>query len=136
MLDTSRAIKPIIYQERTKPELEAKYSATTSDHVFMQDEYLHGVRMRNNVGYGFWQMAVAGLAPLNADNLWETIQLMRTFTADGGRKLAIKPTVLVVPPGLEKVATRLLERELDENGNGTTSNELRGRLELLVADHL
>ncbi|MGY3910750.1 Mu-like prophage major head subunit gpT family protein [Aeromonas piscicola] len=136
VLDTSRAIKPIIYQERTKAELEMKYSAANSDHVFMLDEYLHGVRMRNNVGYGFWQMAMAGLAELNADNLWEVIQRMRTIEADGGRKLSMKPTMLVVPPGLEKVATRLLERELDASMNGTTSNELRNRLELLVADYL
>ncbi|WP_421210003.1 Mu-like prophage major head subunit gpT family protein [Aeromonas enteropelogenes] len=136
VLDTSRAIKPIIYQERTQPELEVKNDSANSDHAFMQDEYLYGVRMRNNTGYGFWQMAMAGLAPLNADNLWELIQQMRTVTADGGRKLGIKPTMLVVPPGLEKTATRLLERELDENGHGTTSNELSGRLELLVADYL
>lgn len=136
VLDTTRAIKPLIYQERMKPELEAKYSTASSDHVFMQDEYLHGVRARNATGYGFWQMAFATIGQLNADNLWNAIQTMRSFEGDGGKKLGIKGSALVVPPSLEKVATRLLERELDASMNGTTSNELRGRLELIVADYL
>lgn len=136
VLDCSRAIKPLIYQERTKPELEMKYSTANSDHVFMYDEYLHGVRMRNASGYGFWQMAFATLGELNSDNLWNAIQTMRGFTADGGRKLGIRATHLVVPPSLEKQATRLLNRELDASMNGTTSNELKNRLTLIVADHL
>ena len=57
---------------------------------------------------------------------------MREFKADGGCKLGVKPTLLVVPPSLEKLATRLLERELD----ASSSNELKGRLELVVADYL
>jgi phage major head subunit gpT-like protein len=77
-------------------------------------------------------MAFANKRELNADNLWDSIAKMRAFTADGGRKLAIKPTLLVVPASLEKIATRLIERELDAN----SSNELKGRLEILVADYL
>lgn len=57
---------------------------------------------------------------------------MRSFEADGGRKLGIKPTMLVVPASMEKQATRMLEREMESN----SSNELKGRVELLVADYL
>ena len=57
---------------------------------------------------------------------------MRAFEADGGRKLGIKPTLLVVPASLEKLATQMLERELSES----SSNELKGKLELVVADYL
>nr|AXV45411.1 hypothetical protein TRI22_00007 [uncultured organism] len=57
---------------------------------------------------------------------------MREFQADGGRKLGIKPTLLVVPASLEKLATQMLERELSES----SSNELKGKLELVVADYL
>ena len=37
LLDTSRALKPLIFQERTKPEFEA-IKDTSNDTVFMKDE--------------------------------------------------------------------------------------------------
>ena len=61
---------------------------------------------------------------------------MRSFKADGGRPMGIKPTHLVVPPSLEKAAVQLLERELIAGQNGTVSNEMAGKLELVVADYL
>lgn len=131
LLDTSKAIKPIIFQERKKPTLISMTKAD-DEAVFMSKQFRYGVDCRDAAGFGFWQMAFGNKRELNADNLWDAIQKMREFTADGGRKLAIKPTLLVVPASLEKVATRLLERELDAN----SSNELKGRVELLVADYL
>ena len=76
--------------------------------------------------------AFANKRALTPDALWDAIGKMRAFKADGGRPLGIKPTVLVVPPSLEKVATQMLERELADN----SSNELKGRLTLVVADYL
>lgn len=131
LLDTSKAIKPIIFQERKKPALIAM-TKTDDEAVFMSKQFRYGVDCRDKAGYGFWQMAFANKRTLNADNLWDCIAKMRSFTADGGRKLAIKPTLLVVPASLEKTARRLLERELDAN----SSNELKGRVEILVADYL
>ena len=131
LLDTSKAIKPIIFQERKKATL-ISMTKTDDEAVFMSKQFRYGVDCRDAAGFGFWQMAFGNKRELNADNLWDAIQKMREFTADGGRKLAIKPTLLVVPASLEKVATRLLERELDAN----SSNELKGRVELLVADYL
>ena len=56
LLCTNRSIKPIIYQERKKIKLISKTS-DNDDNVFMSDRYLYGADGRNNVGYGFWQMA-------------------------------------------------------------------------------
>lgn len=131
LLDTSRAIKPLIFQQRRKPDLKAM-TKMDDEAVFTSNQFRFGVDARHNVGFGFWQMAYGSRKDLNSDNLWSAIEAMRAFTADGGRKLGIKPTVLVVPTGMEKLATRLLERELDSN----SSNELKGRLELVVADYL
>lgn len=131
LLDCSRAIKPLIFQQRRKPDLKAM-TKMDDEAVFTSNQYRFGVDARHNVGFGFWQMAYGSRKDLTADNLWAAIQAMRAFEADGGRKLGIKPTVLVVPTSLEKIATRLLERELDSN----SSNELKGRLELVVADYL
>ncbi|NKF51368.1 head protein [Shewanella sp. WXL01] len=131
LLDTSKAIKPIIFQQRKAPQLIAMTKAD-DEAVFMSKQYRYGVDCRDAAGFGFWQMAFANKRELNADNMWDSIKRMREFTADGGRKLGIKPTLLVVPPELEKEATRMLERELDAN----STNELKGRVGLLVADYL
>ena len=131
ILDCSRMIKPLIYQERTKPEFTAM-TALTDQNVFTLDEFQWGTRLRSNAGFGFWQMAHRSKAELNGDNLWDAIQKMRGVKGDGGKKLGIRPTHLVVPTGLEKQATRMLEREMDS----ASSNELKSRLKLTVADFL
>lgn len=131
LLDTSRAVKPLIFQERRKPELQAM-TKLDDEHVFTSNEYRFGANCRRNVGFSFWQLAYCSRKELNGDNLWDAIAAMREFEADGGQKLGIKPTMLVVPPTLEKQATRLLEREMDSN----SSNELKGRLKLVVPDYL
>ncbi|TWC35061.1 phage major head subunit gpT-like protein [Pseudomonas sp. SJZ079] len=113
LLDTSRAIKPLIYQERLKPELESKTDPTKSDHVFDHDEYVHGVRARNNGGFGFWQMAFASQQPLTGEHYGNARAAMGEFKADGGRPLGITPNLLVVPPRLEGAARKLLEKDTD-----------------------
>lgn len=56
LMCTSRALKPIIYQERTKPKFTSLTNENDSN-VFMKKEYLYGVDARGNIGYGFPQMA-------------------------------------------------------------------------------
>ena len=56
LLDTSRAIKPLILQVRTAPEFTA-LDDLNSDHVYKNDEALYGVKMRDNAGYSLWQLA-------------------------------------------------------------------------------
>ena len=131
VLDTSKALKPLIFQQRKMPNLLAM-TKMDDEAVFTRKEYRYGVDCRDAAGFGFWQLAFANKRALTPDNLWDSIEKMRSFTADGGRKLGIKPTMLVVPASMEKLATRMLERELDSN----SSNELKGRVELLVADYL
>lgn len=131
ILDCSRAIKPLIYQERDALEMTAM-DKVDDENVFTFDQFRYGTRLRCNVGFGFWQMAHMSKAELNGDNLWSAITAMREVVSDGNKKLGIKPTHLVVSPALEKQAVRMLERELDSS----SSNELKGRLELIVYDYL
>ncbi len=62
LLDTKRAIKGIVLQQRSDVPVEftALESQTGSEAAFMQDRYLYGVRARYNVGYGLWQAAYGG----------------------------------------------------------------------------
>ncbi|MCD2528282.1 Mu-like prophage major head subunit gpT family protein [Providencia huaxiensis] len=136
VLDCSRAIKPVIFQQRKAPELVAM-DKVDDEQNFMRKLIRYGVDTRCEAGYSFWQLAYAGKAALNAENVWSVIQAMRSFKSDGGRPLAIRPTHLVVPPSMEKEATKLLERELTiDSEGGTVTNEMKGRLELIVGDYL
>lgn len=131
LLDTSRALKPVIFQDRKSPQLIAM-TKIDDEAVFTRKEFRYGVDCRDAAGFGFWQLAFANKRALNPDNLWDAYSKMREFQADGGRKLGVKASMLVVPPSLEKLATQMLERELDSS----SSNELKGKLELVVADYL
>lgn len=56
LMVTKRALKPILYQVR-RP---IKFQSFTNEHdpnVFLNKEYLYGADGRDNVGFGFWQMA-------------------------------------------------------------------------------
>ena len=133
VIDDSKTMKPLIFQERTAPEFETKFDPSKSDRVFMEDEYLYGVRRRCNAGFGLWQLAhCAEKTKLNRANLAKIITQMMTIKADGGYVLNIKPTLLVVPPELEDTARELLEAD---KINGTT-NTFKGRLKLHVSVHL
>ncbi|MCX0422074.1 Mu-like prophage major head subunit gpT family protein [Aeromonas veronii] len=131
LLDTSRALKPVIFQDRKSPQLIAM-TKVDDEAVFTRKEFRYGVDCRDAAGFGFWQLAFANKRALTPDNLWDSFSKMREFQADGGRKLGVKATLLVVPPSLEKLATQMLERELANS----SSNELKGKLELVVADYL
>lgn len=54
LLDTTKPIKPFIYQERKKPVLVEQTG--TEEAVFMRGAYLFGVEARGAAGYGLWQL--------------------------------------------------------------------------------
>lgn len=133
LLDTRKALKPFIFQERTKPEFEDKTNPGTSDHVFIKDQYLHGIRYRCNGGYGFWQMAYCSKTALDATNFKAARDAMTAFKSDGGRPLGIRPTTLVVPASLRSAADDLINKQ---NLAGGESNVLWKTVEVIVSDWL
>ncbi|GAO72676.1 Mu-like prophage major head subunit gpT family protein [Comamonas sp. E6] len=137
VLDTSRAIKPLIFQDRKKPNFVAM-TAETDPNVYSKAQFEYGVDSRCNVGFGFWQMAFASNQPLNADNVWAAINAIEQCKGDGGRPLGLRATTLVVPTSLQRVANKLLTAELVPNADGTAteSNDLKDRLKSLVSPWL
>lgn len=128
LLDTSRPLKPLIFQERTKPEMEAM-TATNDEVVFTTDTYRYGVRYRCNAGFGFWQMAFKSSAALDGASFAAARLAMESFKSDGGRPLGITPTLLVVPPALRSQAEELLLAMQKANGASNTNYKA---VELLV----
>lgn len=115
LMDTSRALKPLVRQVRQKAEFTTK-TDLSSDHVFNLDEVLYGVKSREAAGYGFWQMAAASTKELTAENFAEVYTAMGELEGDHGKKLTIDPNVLLVPPSLEDEAKMLMSSEKLDNG--------------------
>lgn len=64
LLDVSKPVKPLIFQQRKKPEFVAK-DKLTDDNVFFQKEFIYGVDSRDNAGYGLWQLAYGSTGEAN-----------------------------------------------------------------------
>jgi len=131
LLDTARALKPLIFQERVKPDKIIRLDREEDANVFERDEYAYGVRGRYNVGYGFWQMAFGSRADLTAANFKAARTAMRKLTNDEGVPLGIRPNLIVVGPGNEDAARELFEVSRTANG---ADNPLKGAVKILVAD--
>ena len=123
LLDTSRVLKPVLFQERTKPEL-ASMTDGKDEAVFMTDAYRFGIRYRCNAGFGFWQTAFCSKKPLNDANFNAAYDAMTAFRADGGRPLGIKPTLLVVPTNLRTPAAEVVQVARRSDGSDNPNANL------------
>lgn len=131
VMDTSRAVKPIIFQKRREYEFIPLANATDPN-VFMQKKFIYGVDCRVNTGFGLWQMAYCSQQALTADNLNAAITAMMGFKSDAGVSLGITPTILVVPPALRSAALTLLHAEIID----ATTNINRNALEPVITPWL
>lgn len=133
LLDTSRPIKPLIYQSRKPFNNLVRLDNERDERVFMSKEFVYGIDGRCNVGFGFWQMAYGSKQALNAAAYGAARAAMGSFTGDGGRPLGIRPNLLVVPPSLESAGLKILNNEI---GAGGETNEWKGTAKLLVVPWL
>jgi phage major head subunit gpT-like protein len=133
LLDCSGAMRPFIFQERTKPEFDTLEGTKDSDTVFVKDQYLYGIRYRCNAGYGFWQKGYKSQAALTGDNLDAAIAAMMSFKGDGGKPLGITPTHLLVPPAHRAAANKAVKVMF---GDGGASNANYQAVEVIVTPWL
>ena len=132
VLDNSRALKPMIFQNRKSANFVAK-DRETDDNVFDRAEFRYGIDARNNVGYGFWQMAVRSGQALDEAGLTAAITALTSRKADYGRPLGLRGTHLLVPSTLEFAAVALLKNAFNAAG---ATNTLAGRLQIIVSPWL
>ncbi|MGL5447447.1 MAG: Mu-like prophage major head subunit gpT family protein [Rhabdaerophilum sp.] len=128
LLDTRRALKPLIFQDRKKPEFVAK-DDPADDRAFNRNEYVYGVDSRCNVGFGFWQMAYGSKAELTEANLQAAYTAMTTLKGDEDRLLGIQPNLLVLDPSLKFRGDELLQAQNKANG---ASNIMKGLVESIA----
>ncbi len=116
LLCTKRPVKPLIYQDRVKPELIIHDDPATSESVFERDKFAYGTRSRGSAGYAFWQMAFASKADLTAANFEAARTAMMSLKGNNGRPLGVVPDLLVIPPSLETKADEILTVQRLANG--------------------
>ncbi|MCC7546188.1 MAG: Mu-like prophage major head subunit gpT family protein [Burkholderiales bacterium] len=132
LLDTRRALKPLIYQQRAPYNLVSMQS-DQDEAVFMRREFRYGVDGRGNVGFGFWQMAYGSKQTLSMDNYVAARAAMMSYQSDEGRPLGIAPNLLVVGSANEKAAKDCTLAERQASG---ADNVMRGTAQVLVVPYL
>ena len=132
LFDTSKVVKPLIWQERVPYEFRA-LNKPEDENVFMRDEHLYGVRARVNAGVGLWQLALKSKGDLTDANYEAARAAMMALRGDGGRLLGIMPNLLIVPPALEAKARKLI---VAATGDAGASNVWANSAELIVVPQL
>ncbi len=116
LIKAKGSLKPFILQERTKAELVDKDSSKKSDHVFMNDEHLMGVRWRGAAAFALWQLAVASRTVLDEANFELAFAMMMGFKAHGGDPLGLMPDTLVVGKSNRAAGRKIVEIARLANG--------------------
>lgn len=132
LIDTTRVIKPIIFQDR-QPAQITPLTNLTDPNVFNLDEFQWGAKRRCAAGFGAWQTAYASKQALTAANYAAARTAMMSMRGHRGRKLNIRPTLLVVSSANEGAAREILSAE--RNAAGAT-NVWRNTADLHVETRL
>jgi phage major head subunit gpT-like protein len=132
LLDTTKALKPFIFQNRQAPRFAAQ-DDPDSEATFRRNEFVYGADARNTAGFGFWQTAFGSRAALDAANFRAAYDAMTLFRKDYGAPLAITPNVLLVGPTNRAAAEVIVKKQ---NLAGGESNLDYQRVELVVAPWL
>lgn len=132
LLDVSKPIKPMIYQERKKYEFVA-LDNPKDENVFKKNEFIYGVDGRGAAAFALWQLAYGSKQSLTADNYGAARASMQSVKGDNGRPLNVNPTLLVVGPSNEKAALEITQAERAANGS---TNVYRNTAQVLVVPWL
>lgn len=139
LFDTSKPIKPLIYQVREDLRLDRMFDPT-NEVVFTQHKFRYNAWQRDCAGYGPWHLAVKSYATLDYAGLKAAIERMDSFhlgVADeltaSPRNARAKATLLVVPKSLRFTARDLLEQANTSTGE---TNQARGLVDYMVSDYL
>ena len=132
LLDTSKVVKPFIYQKREEYQFVAQ-DDPDDPRSFNNKEFVYGVDGRGNVGYGLWQLAYASKQALTGDNYGAGRTAMMSITSDNGQPLGILPDILLVGPSNDKAAREIANAE--RNAAGAT-NVWKGTVEVMVVPWL
>ena len=132
LMDTSKVLKPIIYQKR-RPYAFTPKTSLTDDNVFSRNEFVWGADGRGNAGLGLWQLAYASKETLDVASYADARAAHQSFHGDNGKPLVIRSAELWVPPSLEQKALEVVQAERLANG---ATNVMRNLSKVVVCPWL
>jgi phage major head subunit gpT-like protein len=132
LLDTSRAIRPFVWQLR-RPYTLVRKDQESDDNVFSKREFVYGSDARCNVGFGLWQLAWGSKQTLDIAHYQTARAAMMSFKDDAGKPLGIMPDTLICGPAGEGAGRMLLNSQFDAAG---ASNPWYGTAKLIVVPYL
>lgn len=115
LLDTSRPLKPLIYQLRQAPRFQIM-NDPKDDRMFWRKEVIFGADSRGAVGFGMWQQAYMSKQTLSQANFEAAYAAFMMVTSDEGDPLGVTPNLLVVGPANAAAAAQLIEAQTLANG--------------------
>lgn len=116
LMDLSRTyMRPFIYQVRKAPQFVAK-SRPDDDNVFLDKKFVYGADARYNAGYGFFQLAGASKATLDATNYNSLRVALTSQYRPDGSSLGVRPTHIAVGPSNLAAARTLFAAQTVANG--------------------
>lgn len=125
LVDSSRPIKPVIYQNR-EPVKFQRHEGKNSDAEFFKDERYYAAKARGNAGYAMWQLSFLSNAALTETNVNDAMATMMERQNDDGRDLDVVPDTIIVPPALRAQAKAIFETDrLTGGGSNPNYKELR-----------
>jgi phage major head subunit gpT-like protein len=132
LLDCSKPIKPLIFQEREKPHFWWVNDLKDS-HVARTGEFTAFAEARGACGYTMPFLAYRSTATLNAANYVAARDIMAAYKDDVGDPRGIRPTHIVYGVSNRAAAEALFLKQLSGGGD---SNEHYKAVELVYADRL
>lgn len=132
LLDTSRPIKPLIFQKRRDYAFVAMQDPN-DEAVFTRKEFRFGIDARVNAGYGLPHLAYGSKQALDVNSYAAARAAIGSVKGDNGKVLALRGNLLVVPPSLEKAAREVLIAMRQANG---ADNVMQGTAQVMVSPWL
>ncbi|MFW6027560.1 MAG: Mu-like prophage major head subunit gpT family protein [bacterium] len=132
LADLSRAVKPIIVQNRRPFNLVA-LDRPNDPNVFFKKEFVYGVDGRKGFGYGLWQPIWGSKQTLDKTNYGTAREALLAMKGDYGRKLGFRRFTLICGPSNEKAALEILNAERDSAG---ATNVYKDTAQLMVTPYL
>ena len=136
VLDTNRPLKPFMFLNRQAPKMQtlARSGQGISEHEFMNDELLFGIRARGAGALGLWQTAYKFVnTTFDAAALDAIFAFMMARQNDVGSTLGIKPNLIVCGGSRRSEVLNLIEKEYLPSGE---SNRYHNRMSVIVTPHL
>jgi phage major head subunit gpT-like protein len=128
LFDTTRVVKPVIFQRRRPFQVIPKFSMTDPQ-VFWNKEFEWGVDGRCNVGFGIWQLGYMSTLQMTHDNVLAARTAMAGYRRPDGSPMGITPNLLVTGSANYPIAKALAENEFQPTSASATSlvpNQIRG----------